>query len=108
MIELHIYTQKSDWYLIGGYDRYETTWEGVQEVLALAKNTKDHKGTYRVATTQVGALYLRLLDHRNLRVFIHDDSGCYEISSNMKLKEGVHLHRSNNLLSFWYNGMFKK
>ena len=107
MIELHIYTQKSDWHLTGGYDRYETTWEGTLDVLELAKNTRFYKGTYRVATTQIGILYLRLLDYHNLRVYVHDGDGCHEIKSGMMIQPGVKIHRSNNLFSFWYNGLFK-
>ena len=107
MIELHIFTQEAEWADLGGYDTYQTTWEGTIRELGRVFDTKDYNGNYKIATTQIGVLYCKLLD-RNLRVFVHDETGCYEIKLGMKLSNNARIHRSNNLFSFWYNGMFKK
>lgn len=108
MIELHIYTQKSDWDLIGGYNRYEITWEGILDFLRFTKEARHYQGTYKVATTQVGVLNLRLMDYHNLRVYIHDNDGTHEIKPGMTIEPGVKLHRSNSLMAFWLHGMFKE
>ena len=107
MIELHIFTLTEEWCHLGGYDTYQTTWGGTLRELERVMKLKYEKKVYKIATTQVGMLSLKLFKYTTLRIFIHDEQGCYEIKHGKNEDLGISLHDGNNLMYFWLTGHFK-
>lgn len=110
MIEVHIFPKRIDWDAIGGYDCYETTWEGTINKINTTIQKQKQKPTnnpYKIATTQVAILYLKLLNYSYLRVFIHEDGNVTEIKLG-DIFGSSKICRASNLFYFWLRGLFRK